>query len=481
MLSTVLSHGQAGLAAALLHLPHHGHHGSTQLVEQNHRPAQERKRSLIERDAGPDWVGNVAPPSHGEHQGARLFPGINQTGWTPPDDNLAVSGTEVVEAVNEQLAFFDKTTGSSLYGGANLSLPTLFPSALGNSVFDPRIVYDQATGHFLLSALEQSSRSKTSILDIAVSADSTPSNDPATWHTYRFNVTQTLSRKSAAWMDFDGLGFDGTAVYVTGNMFSFNTGTFQDVKLVTFDKAAMESGAPVTAASNTKIIADGSFSYQPAVNLDGTSSNVLVAALNATTLELQTVQNPLSGPSSFSVASSTVAVPSFGTSVPNAPQSGTTSLINTGDARTLNAVLRNGSLWTAHTINSGGKAVARWYQIDPVGHTVTNSGNIDLGNDASGKPISTFYPSIAVDANGTMAIGYSESSAGMFPTAAWTRRAADGTLSSGVIHLGDSFYTGTRWGDYSGTVADPSLAGVFWAVGETASSSSQWATWWAQI
>ena len=44
-------------------------------------------------------------------------------------------------------------------------------------------------------------------------------------------------------MDFPSLGMDATALYVTGNMFSFGTGSFQGVKLVTFDKNAMESGS----------------------------------------------------------------------------------------------------------------------------------------------------------------------------------------------------------------------------------------------
>src|SRR4051812_23909478 len=63
---------------------------------------------LGENDAGPEAV---AVDSSGASTGDPVpgeFLGISNSGWTPPDENLAVGPSLVIEAVNEQLAFFNK-------------------------------------------------------------------------------------------------------------------------------------------------------------------------------------------------------------------------------------------------------------------------------------------------------------------------------------------------------------------------------------
>ena len=91
--------------------------------------------SLIEDGAGPEREQLHKGPGHWALHGATLYAGINSTGWTPPDDNLAVGPTETIVAVNEQLAFFDQNNnGAPLYGGANLGFTSLFRNPVGGSV-----------------------------------------------------------------------------------------------------------------------------------------------------------------------------------------------------------------------------------------------------------------------------------------------------------------------------------------------------------
>ena len=341
-----------------------------------HRRPPGYGRESLHEEAGPD-----REVVHGNGRGALsrpgLFPAINSTGWTPPDDNLAVGPNETIVAVNQQIAFFDQNNGGTpLYGGANLGLTSLFPRPAGGSVFDPRVVYDPNNGgHFYLTALEQGSSggTKSSYLDIAVSKNCTPSTSVGDWLTYHINVVQKFGQ-TQTWMDFDGLGFDQNAVYVSGNMFGFGFGgSFKGVKILAFNKSALLNGPSggVTAATNTKILTDGAFGLQPAVEVGAAPAEYFIESWSpsgTSQVRVHAVQNGgVAGAMTYS--SATVTVPAFGTSVPKAPQLGSSNLIATNDARIINAVWSNGHLYASHTIRNvaEGKATARWYNVSTNG------------------------------------------------------------------------------------------------------------------
>jgi hypothetical protein len=422
------------------------------------------------------------------------FPGISNTGWIPPDDNLAVGPTRVIEAANEQIDFFNKDGSAALTGGTNvLALTTLFPGSLDGSIFDPRIAYDPANGgHFLLIAAERSSSgTDASSLDIATSIDSSPGASTSSWRTYRVDVMSIVAGKDY-WLDFPGLGYDDTALYVTGNMFAFSKG-YLGAELLTFDKNALETGTypgtgtpKLIAPANTQVITDG-FSLQPAVTHGKSSAEYLIEAWDTTSVRLHAVTNPLAS-GGLTRTSTLVTVPAYGLSVPDAPQLGSSKLIAANDTRFLNAVVMSGSLWSAHTFentsNGQDKASVRWYQFST--NAWPTSGGPSLAKSATidpGSGVSTFFPSIAVDANGDVAVGYSQSSASTYPSAYLTTYPARSASSAtSAIHLGQAAYnvTPNRWGDYSGTVADPTTPGLFWSVGAATTSSGNWGTWFVQ-
>src|SRR5260221_7868447 len=78
------------------------------------------------------------------------FTGMNNTGWTPPDTNLAVGPSQVVETVNESLAIFDKATGTRL---SQQTLTSLFAGFdAGSGPFDPSGIYDEQARRFVIEA-----------------------------------------------------------------------------------------------------------------------------------------------------------------------------------------------------------------------------------------------------------------------------------------------------------------------------------------
>jgi hypothetical protein len=146
------------------------------------------------------------------------------------------------------------------------------------------------------------------------------------------------------------------------------------------------------------------------------------------------------------------------------------------------------SLWADQTniLNfPNGPTIIRWYQFDVTGGTfpatAVQQQDWSNGNDGLWR----FMPSIAVDADGNVAIGYSVSSSSMFPGIRYAGRLAtappnDLGQGEAVMFDGTGSQTDTlnRWGDYSMTTIDPADGMSFWHAGEyyPTTSSFNWHT-----
>jgi hypothetical protein len=170
--------------------------------------------------------------------------------------------------------------------------------------------------------------------------------------------------------------------------------------------------------------------------------------------------------------------------LPDAPQPITTTRIEVNDRRALNAVWRNNSLWAStqvfpHTGGDAGQVTAHWFEVDTLtlnALTLPDQGDVG-GNDIDAGAY-TYMPSVMVDQNDSMAIGFALSGPSTYAGAYYTcRTTADppGTVqSTGVLALGLDWYVRTfgsgrnRWGDYSGMALDPTNETVFWVYNEYA-------------
>jgi hypothetical protein len=93
-------------------------------------------------------------------------------------------------------------------------------------------------------------------------------------------------------------------------------------------------------------------------------------------------------------------------------------------------------------------------------------------------------PSLSVDKYGNMAVGYSVSSASMYPAIRWAGRLASdplGVLSQGegTLIAGTGSQSGgyNRWGDYASMTVDPSDGCTFWFTTEYyVTTGSNWQT-----
>jgi hypothetical protein len=404
------------------------------------------------------------------------FQGPNNCSCEPPDPILAVGTNHVLLAINDQLRAVNKATGATVW---SVSFETFFasvnPGGLGTS--DPRVVFDPVSQRYFVIILyiDNLQMPTRSWWMLAASTSSDITDPTSTWRKWAFDPTIADSGRLA---DYPALGFDNDAIYITSNMFSGNTATV-DLAVIPKTQLLINTPSPVfTQIVNIKNANNtNAFTLQPCLMYGTTANCFLVNADfgSSSSIYVYQVNTPLTTPT-LTRAVLNVASYMF---PPDAAQAGSSNLIATGDDRLQNAVWRNNSLWTTHAIGSNSLCSARWYQIGTSNWpspSLIQSGTYNSGG------AHYCYPSVAVDSLSNMAMGFTRTRSNEFASA-WhaTRLAADpaGTLGPPVEdHAGLRDYTGTRWGDFSGTVVDPVDDLTFWTVQEfAAAASGSWSTW----
>lgn len=396
------------------------------------------------------------------------FSGISDTTANPPDTMGAAGPSRLAEFVNGAVAFFDK--GGTKLSQVDIASFFFVPNVL-DSYFDPRVLYDQYSGRFIAICANRSSAGGINgYLMLAVSRTSDPTQ-----------VWDKWSIPTPRGIDYPTLGVDGNAVYSTTG--EVPPGSPQVTKVIIVPKAQLLSGSLSTYFVNTGL---PDSVYQPCHTFGSPGAEYLVGRTEqgGVGVKIYKITNPTSAPvlSFVGTVGSSVVEP------PDAPQAGGPIKLETIDSRIMNAVCRNGFVWCAQNVGVSGRAAIQWYQINPGGTpTITQSGTITDGTR------SYFYPSVAVNAAGDVAFGFSGSSATQYAgTYYTTRKASDPSGFTEVpvaVKAGDAYYArgagfspdSTRWGDYSVTCVDPANDTTFWSIQEYAKLGNQWGTWWAAI
>jgi hypothetical protein len=412
----------------------------------------------------------------------------------PPDPIGAAGPNHVVSVVNTSIEWHTKAgvqqnsqrLGKNVTTAAGSFFASLTPL---NGTFDPKVIYDQYNGRFVVVTLEQTtSPSNTSRILVAVSQTSDPNSG---WYFTSINSTITIGTLS--WADYPGLAVGNNAIYITANMFSFAGNSYTGGRLWIINKTPFYTGGTPTSIVRDHITLGSGYSgtYQPAHMFGNPPTGVgtflvLYSGLsNGVTESVNVIQvsNSLTTPSFSGQDVPLLNIDNTGGPYNDAPQSGTGTLIRTNDRRTQNAVWRSNFLWTTFTVvpNSGtsaGQVTAHWLKIETTtlnSLIVSDQGNIGGEDIATGTY--TFFPSIAVNSSGDAIIGFSASAPTIYPSAYYAGRYSttpSGTvLASQLVKSGLDFYirnfgSGNRWGDYSGASVDPSDDQSFYVFNEYA-------------
>ncbi|MFQ5429259.1 MAG: hypothetical protein ACE5E1_03015, partial [Phycisphaerae bacterium] len=371
----------------------------------------------------------------------------------PPDTCGAVGPNHFVEVVNTVWAVYNKSGTLVMWS----SLSSFLPGSSG----DPRVLYDQHSGRWVVIVSDFSSR-----IYLAVST----TNDPTgSW--FKTNVVVSTGSDSGCFPDYPTLGVDQNGIYVS----SFMAGC--GMSIFAFDKAPLIAGSP----SLGTVTAFRGFGFEGAiqpVHTYGTpSGEYFISRNSSSSLRLRRINPPLTSPSLSDLGA--VSVPSFAFP-PDAPVLGSSTPLDTVGDRLMNAVYRDGFIWTAHTISVSGRAACRWYQINTSPQGLTQSGTV------SDSSLYYFFPTIAVNAIGDVVMGFSGSNSSQFAACYFTgRRFSDATgamatpilLQAGAAsqNIIDGFGR-NRWGDYSLTSLDPTDETAMWTVQEYAKLTNIWGT-----
>ena len=408
------------------------------------------------------------------------FAGITATGWLPPDCTLAAGPAHVLVSVNSSLALYTKA-GVQVF---QRTLTQWFANvAAGLTIFDPKALFDQHAGRWVLLAVAVLNNPKTSLHLVSVSVTADPSGP---WRNYRFDAMRDGSVATNNWADYPALGVDNQALYVTTNMFAFGGG-FQYSKVRVIPKAGPYAGGAAPFFDFTGLRnADNSlaFTVQPCHTFGAPQVEYLVNTLFPSGNQL-TVWRIVNGGSAPLLSRTQVAVSPYSLA-PNADQKGGNAPLNTGDVRVLHAVFRGDSVWTAfttaHNWGAGAnRAAIQWCQIRAAVPSVVQQGVYGAGTGHY------FYPASCPDSNGNLSMVFCRSGPTEFGSILYTgRRAIDpaGTLqSSAMLKAGVANYVGmdnsgrNRWGDYNGVASDPVNPRLVWFYSEFASAPNTWATW----
>lgn len=408
----------------------------------------------------------------------------------PPDTQGAVGPNHLLVALNSQVRIQSRT-------GESLSTVTLyrFWTNLADGVlntFDPRALYDAQAERWIL-VTGANSQKTNSLLLVAVSETSDPTGN---W----FGLGLPGDSSGVHWADFPVVGLNSKWLAVTASLYTVGTNKFGLSRVNVFNKDQLYSGGPAPISATT--FDDKSAPVlAPSVDYDHSHSTMyFINTVNGNSsgkgfLRLSTLDGEL-GAEVYDAGIAFPAVTNTWAAFPNpqdfAPQLGTEKKIHSGDHRMPGSVvLRNGSLWVAHNVFLPAEAPTRssiqWWELDREGN-IRQFGRMD---DAAGKNFYA-YPSLAVNKNNDMLIGYSRFSDTQYVSANYSFRAATdpaNTLRADtVLKVGESPYVKTvsgtrnRWGDYSSTVIDPINDLDLWTLQQYAGTrTNSWATWWGRF
>ena len=425
---------------------------------------------------------------------------LSDSNVVPPDSMGAVGPTQFLVTVNGRFRSFSKTSGSPdgildvsdfiFFGSVETPLGGLITS---NFTSDPRVRYDRMTDRWYVTQIDVPNNANgTNRVMLAVSDGGviTP-NTIWTYFWFPGDVTN--------FADFPTLGVDANALYMGTNLFN-SIGNFVNTNAYVIRKSSILGSGPIVVTTFANLIdgsSNGPYAPMGADNDASSPTNGYIVGTDAHLfgrLALRLVGNAGGIPT----LSGNVFINTATTSQPNdVPANGTTVPLNANDWRLMNVEVRNGSMWTAHTIlvdmtgaatNDAvkGRDGIRWYQIGSLDTvpSVTQSGTVfdpaNVPNAQTGAVNWYWFGSINVTGQNHAAIGFSAAGAPNFANGAYAGRLSGDPLGTtqAVTFLtsANTTYniTPARWGDYSYISLDPDDNMTLWSIQEFCNGTDSW-------
>jgi hypothetical protein len=392
----------------------------------------------------------------------------NTQGYSPPDTHGDVGPNHYFQVVNCHYSIYSKT-GALLLGP--LANNSIFTGMSNNSNDgDAVVLYDEQADRWIFSQFSLPTYPSGPFYQmIAVSA--TP-NPTGVWYRYQYSFTNMP--------DYPKFGVWGDGYYMSMHIFASGTKTYLGIGAVAYNRTLMLAGSPAaTMVTFTKPASDEAFGWLPS-DCDGpfpagNPPNYFLYAYNGgsndhlgiyefhvdwNTTALSTFSNFL-----------TLPVNAFTASLAGIPQQGTTVKLDVINDRMMSRLQYRSfggysTLVCNHTVDVSTVAGIRWYEL----RKTTGAWSVyQQGTYSPADNNSRWMGSIAMDSSGNIALGYSVSGSGLYPSIRYCGRKKNDALNQmtiaerGIMNGGGSQTdNGSRWGDYSAMSCDPSAKSTYW-------------------
>ncbi len=403
----------------------------------------------------------------------------------PPDTYIAAGPSQLVQIVNSRVRITDKKGNilKELWAYqwyANLGIPSIAP-------FDPKITYDQIDKRWIMVWLHVDDAASKAYILVSVSEDSSAIGN---WYSWALPATVNGSTPDGRWSDYEGVGYDDQAVYITSNQFTFAGDKPATAKIRIIPKSDLYANTvdPVSFRDlydvkypDNNVTA---FGIRPARMYSNTGEFYLLTSSMYTTktsVGLYKLKDPMGN---VSLTGEVIPVNAY-SNPPNADQlGGSTTLIEGGGSANFRnePFFKDGILYAVHNIASGSSnkySSIRFLAIDVEGGGPVI--DVSFGHEGFWY----YYPAVAVDNNNNVMITYSRSGLTQYAGAYYTifPFGSSVPIGSDEMQPGYGNYVKTfggdrnRWGDYNGAWLDPSDGNNIWLYSEYAAAKNTWGTW----
>jgi hypothetical protein len=421
-------------------------------------------------------------------QGSELFA---DSGFIPPDTMGAVGPDHIGEMINGRFDVYSKADGSEVFTRSLDGFWTDVVGLPGGGTFDPRIVFDLASGRWFATSIDGSNGNN---IYLARSDNDDPTGG---WQGVLFAADTIFP---AEFHDYDTLSVDADGVYICTNDF----GSFGNESCYSIPKADLLLSPPsINRLTRFEATPPGlpnvTGSIQPALDFGPSDGR---AALLGISFSGTLVRSDVLGASGAGASLGTITAIQGAPVTAQAPPArqphpfDPSVTIENVSPRIVSSVFEQGdSLWAVHAVlGSLGNSAIRWYEIDEVTNNLLQTGLIENANQ------DFFDPSIAVNEFDDVVIGYTCSGPSLSPSACVSVGETDNGVTNFenplLLQQGAGYYyrvfngSRNRWGDYSATVIDPVDPCTFWtfqefvavsAIGDVGPGRSQGGSWGIQV
>lgn len=414
------------------------------------------------------------------------FEGFNHKNSIPPDPYLAVGPNHIIGIVNSEFGIWDKNGNSLKLIDANQWYRSLLS---GVSAFDPKVSYDHFANRWIMVWLHVDDKTQEAYFLLSVSDDDNPLGE---WSNWAIPSHMLGDSTTTNWADYQGVGFDKDAIYITSQQWSF-AGSFQYqlIRIIPKTQLLDNQAGPVTwldlydirtpKATGFKV-----FGIRPTVTYDSTSSKYYFGYTSSGSSSYFYYFELVKNETTFfdTLIGYRTTIPSY-LRAPDANQLGGGSMPIEAEGSQLRfePIVKDNTIWSVFSVanpTDNNYSALYYLAVD------LNTGGIVQNEILGSVGYWYFYPTIAVDKDYNVGISFSRSGDTEYAGAYFLGKPFEKSLGdypSQILQKGKSNYVEdynsgrNRWGDYNGIWLDPVNQNNFWMNVEYVASTNKWGTW----